>query len=214
MKLENRFSVPVPRADAIKVLLDVERIAPCMPGATLTSRDGDAFTGTVKVKVGPINLTYGGNASFVSVDEAAGLVVIEAAGKETRGTGTAKALVTCRLIDKGETTDVEVDTDLNITGKPAQFGRGVLADVSGKLVDQFAACLSEEILAGTPDPAAVAAATAETGGPAVPPPPPRVIKPAEPINLLETAGTPVLKRLAPLLAGLVVLVLLVRRLRR
>ena len=212
MKLENRFTVPVPREQAIKVLLDVERIAPCMPGATLTSRDGDAFTGTVKVKVGPINLTYGGNAKFVSVDEAAGVVVIEGAGKETRGTGTAKALVTCRLVDNGDSTDVEVDTDLNITGKPAQFGRGVLADVSAKLVDQFAACLSQEILAGTPDPVAVAAAAAE--GTPVPPPPPRIVKPAEAIDLLGAAGSPVLKRLAPVLVGLVVLVLLVRRLRR
>ena len=194
------------------MLLDVERIAPCMPGATLTSRDGDAFTGTVKVKVGPINLTYGGNAKFVSVDEAAGVVVIEGSGKETRGTGTAKALVTCRLVDNGDSTDVEVDTDLNITGKPAQFGRGVLADVSAKLVDQFAACLSEEILAGTPDPVAVAAA--EEQGTPVPPPPPRIVKPAEAIDLLGAAGSPVLKRLAPVLAGLVVLVLLVRRLRR
>ncbi len=212
MKLENRFTVPVPREQAIKVLLDVERIAPCMPGATLTSRDGDAFTGTVKVKVGPINLTYGGNAKFVSIDEAAGVVVIEGSGKETRGTGTAKALVTCRLVDNGDSTDVEVDTDLNITGKPAQFGRGVLADVSAKLVDQFAACLSQEILAGTPDPVAVAAAEAE--GTPVPPPPPRVVKPAEAIDLLGAAGSPVLKRLAPVLVGLVVLVLLVRRLRR
>ncbi len=212
MKLENRFTVPVPREQALKVLLDVERIAPCMPGATLTSRDGDAFTGTVKVKVGPINLTYGGNAKFVSVDEAAGVVVIEGAGKETRGTGTAKALVTCRLVDNGDSTDVEVNTDLSITGKPAQFGRGVLADVSAKLVDRFAACLSEEILAGTPDPVAVAAA--EEQGTPVPPPPPRIVKPAEAIDLLGAAGSPVLKRLAPVLVGLVVLVLLVRRLRR
>ncbi len=148
MKLENRFTVPVPRADAWKVLMDVERVAPCMPGATLTSRDGDEFTGTVKVKVGPINLTYGGQAKFVSLDEENGIAVIEGSGKETRGTGTAKALITCRLIDKGQTTDVEVETDLAVTGKPAQFGRGVLADVSAKLVDRFAASLSEEIAAG------------------------------------------------------------------
>jgi carbon monoxide dehydrogenase subunit G len=112
--------------------------------------DGDAFEGTVKVKVGPINLTYGGKARFVSKDDATHVAVIDGSGKETRGTGTAKALITCRLIDQGDTTDVEVDTDLNVTGKPAQFGRGVLADVSGKLVDQFAACLSDEIRSGTP----------------------------------------------------------------
>lgn len=208
MKLENTFTVPVPRADAVKVLLDVERIAPCMPGATLTSRDGDAFTGTVKVKVGPINLTYGGNAKFVSVDDESGVVVIEASGKETRGTGTAKATVTCTLVETDGVTRVDVDTDLAITGKPASFGRGVLADVSSKLVDQFSACLAEEILSGQ------AQAEAAAASPDAPPPPPRVVREAEAIDLLGTAGTPVLKRLAPVLAGLVVLVLLVRRLRR
>ncbi len=203
MQLENRFTVPASLADALAVLLDVERITPCMPGATLTSHDGDDFTGTVKVKVGPINLTYGGKASFVTIDRSKGLVVIEASGKETRGTGTAKATVTCRLQDKGGSTEVEVDTDLAITGKPAQFGRGVLADVSAKLVDQFAACLAEEI--------ASAPVEASPGQAADSVPPPRVVREAEPINLLETAGTPVLKRLAPLLVGLAVLVFLLRR---
>ena len=249
MKLENRFTVPVPVDEAWRVLLDVERIAPCMPGATLTSVDGDAFEGNVKVKVGPINLTYGGKARFVSKDDATHVAVIDGSGKETRGTGTAKALITCRLIDQGDTTDVEVDTDLNVTGKPAQFGRGVLADVSGKLVDQFAACLSEEIRSGTPTEAAApsvdgALAAADGTGvpveaedvmptpdaadrpPAAPPavspaaasaPGPRAVPPrqsAEAIDLLGTAGTPVLKRLAPLLGALVLLVLLARRLRR
>jgi len=204
MKLENRFTVPVPVDEAWQVLLDVERVAPCMPGATLTSVDGDRFEGTVKVKVGPINLTYGGKASFVSKDEATHVAVIDGSGKETRGTGTAKALITCRLIDRGATTDVEVDTDLAVTGKPAQFGRGVLADVSAKLVDQFAACLSAEIAAGQP--------AAVPGEPEPAPAPPR--RPAEAIDLLETAGAPVLKRLAPLVAGLLLVLLVVRRLRR
>ena len=224
MKLENRFTVPVPVDEAWKVLLDVERIAPCMPGATLTSRDGDDFEGTVKVKVGPINLTYGGKAKFVSKDEATHVAVIDGSGKETRGTGTAKALITCRLIDKGATTEIEVDTDLNVTGKPAQFGRGVLADVSAKLVDRFAACLSEEIRAGTPVAVAPSAdgasatdsATASPAAPAAPaaPRPATVRPPAEAIDLLGTAGAPVLKRLAPVLVGLIAVLLLVRRLRR
>ena len=250
MKLENRFTVPVPVDEAWNVLLDVERIAPCMPGATLTSVDGDAFEGKVKVKVGPINLTYGGKARFVSKDDATHVAVIDGSGKETRGTGTAKALITCRLIDKGDTTDVEVDTDLNVTGKPAQFGRGVLADVSGKLVDQFAACLSDEIRSGTPtadavpdavvpDPSVALGApgapamtdlSVEDGSPLDPmasgatpapapvaTPAPRPVTPrppAEAIDLLGTAGAPVLKRLAPVLGGLVVVVLLVRRLLR
>jgi uncharacterized protein len=220
MKLENRFTVPVPVDQAWQVLLDVERVAPCMPGATLTSIEGDHFEGTVKVKVGPINLTYGGKAHFVSTDEATHTAVIDGSGKETRGTGTAKALITCRLLDRGATTEVEVDTDLNVTGKPAQFGRGVLADVSGKLVDQFAACLSEEISAGAREPEPVfAATTADLGRPSgvqppvtAAPPPPRA--PAEAIDLLGTAGAPVLKRVAPLVAGLVLLLLVLRRLRR
>jgi carbon monoxide dehydrogenase subunit G len=224
VKLENRFTVPVPVDQAWRVLLDVERIAPCMPGATLTKVDGNSFEGTVKVKVGPINLTYGGKAHFVSQDEQTHVAVIDGSGKETRGTGTAKALITCRLVDRGESTEVEVDTDLNVTGKPAQFGRGVLADVSGKLVDQFAACLSEEIRAGSSraepssaDEPLFAAVAEELGAPeGVEPlrtaPAPR--PPAEAIDLLETAGAPVLKRLAPVLGALLLLVLLVRRLRR
>jgi len=214
MKLENRFTVPVPVAEAWQVLLDVERVAPCMPGATLTERDGDSFSGTVKVKVGPINLTYRGKARFVSLDEAGRVAVIEGSGKETRGTGTAKATVTCRLHEQGDTTDVEVDTDLAVTGKPAQFGRGVLADVSGKLVDQFASCLAEEILAGTPaevPPPAAAPASAPVAALA---PARKARPPAEAIDLLGTAGAPVLKRLAPGGAAVLVLLLLVRRLRR
>lgn len=223
MKLENRFTVPVPVEEAWKVLLDVERVAPCMPGATLTKFEGDHFEGTVKVKVGPINLTYGGKASFVSKDDATHVAVIDGSGKETRGTGTAKALITCRLIGKGDTTEVEVDTELNVTGKPAQFGRGVLADVSGKLVDQFAACLSEEIRAGIPAPVeepVFASVAGDLGSPDGTPPPPRVTtpvpprKPAEAIDLLGTAGAPVLRRLAPVVAGLLVLVWLLRRLAR
>ena len=236
MKLENRFTVPVPVEEAWKVLLDVERIAPCMPGATLTSVDGDRFEGTVKVKVGPINLTYGGKASFVSKDEASHVVVIDGSGKETRGTGTAKALITCRLIGRGDSTEVEVDTDLNVTGKPAQFGRGVLADVSGKLVDRFAACLSEEIGAGTPIfadtaadlgapqgievPAVLVAPLAQDGAGAPASDPPSASRKGvpdraatAPIDLLGTAGAPVLKRVAPVLAVLALLLVLLRRLR-
>ncbi len=258
MKLENRFTVPTSVDTAWRVLLDVERIAPCMPGAALTDVDGNRFTGTVKVKLGPINLTYGGTATILSQDDVAHVAVIEGTGKETRGTGTAKALITCRLVQRGEETDVEVDTDLSITGKPAQFGRGVLADVSGKLVDQFAACLSEEIQDDARAATATAAAVdqaAGAGGAATPPPaagspqtgtapaaagttsaapppvapltslatdaavgtsatPGRPRRPAEPIDLLGTAGAPVAKRLAPFAAVLLLALLVVRALRR
>ena len=160
MKLENSFTVPVPVEQAWQVLQDVERIAPCMPGATLDTVDGDAFTGRVKVKVGPIMLTYSGKATFADKDEAAHAMRIEASGKETRGSGTAKATVQASMQADGDSTKVLLVTDLAVTGKPAQFGRGVMADVSGKLIDQFAACLAEEVRSGsggeTPAPAETA----------------------------------------------------------
>ena len=160
MKLEHDFTVPAPVDEAWAVLLDVEKVAPCMPGATLTSVDGDDFTGTVKVKVGPIQVTYKGQASFVEKDDAAHRVVIEASGKEARGSGTAAATVTAVLTADGAQTKASVVTDLNITGRPAQFGRGVMADVGAKLIGQFADCLADELAGGTAE--TPAAATAES----------------------------------------------------
>ncbi|MBA3368104.1 MAG: SRPBCC family protein [Geodermatophilaceae bacterium] len=148
MQLEHSFTVPVPVDDAWKVLLDIEQIAPCMPGAVLDSVDGDDFTGRVKVKLGPISLTYKGKASFVTKDEATHTAVIDAAGKDQRGNGTAAATVTATLTSEGSSTRVDVLTDLNITGKPAQFGRGVMVDVGNKLIGQFATCV-EGKLSGT-----------------------------------------------------------------
>ena len=130
MELNNEFRVAVPAAKTWKVLTDVERVAPCIPGAQLLSVDGDDFTGAVKVKVGPITVSYKGDASFQEKDEAAQRVVIKASGKETRGSGNAAALVTAQLKDEGDATHVVITTDLTISGKAAQFGRGVLADVS------------------------------------------------------------------------------------
>ena len=127
MKLENTFSIPVQVDEAWRVLLDVERIAPCVPGATLTSSEGDTHRGKVKVKLGPIGLTYNGTVKFLEQDAAAKVVVLEASGREMRGNGTATAQVTCRLVASGDATDVFVETELAITGKPAQFGRGALA---------------------------------------------------------------------------------------
>ncbi len=163
MELEHTFSVPVPVDEAWRVLLDIERIAPCMPGATIESVDGRDFTGKVKVKVGPITVTYTGKASFVTVDEVEHHAVIEARAKETRGSGTAKATITARLADEGTSTRVDVRTDLAITGKPAQFGRGVMADVGGKLIGQFADCLAGE-LAGPTTGAATDTGPAADGG--------------------------------------------------
>jgi carbon monoxide dehydrogenase subunit G len=238
MKLEHDFTVPAPVDEAWKVLLDVERIAPCMPGASLLSVDGDAFTGTVKVKVGPIQVTYKGEAKFAEKDEVAHRAVIEASGKEARGSGTAAATVTAVLTAAGpSSTKVAVETDLNVTGRPAQFGRGVMAEVGAKLIGQFANCLAEEL--ASPATAAPAPPSPSTAPAAEPPAPDTAVTedegyvapgqsvPAEemreaegpaptrppraeapPIDLLDVAGGSVAKRLAPV-AALVALVLLV-----
>jgi carbon monoxide dehydrogenase subunit G len=160
VQLENSFTVPVPVDEAWRVLLDIERIAPCMPGAVLDSVDGDDFTGRVKVKLGPINLTYQGKASFVEKDEAAHKAVIDARGKDQRGNGTAAAVITANLAAEGSSTRVNVLTDLNITGRPAQFGRGVMTDVGNKLLGQFADKLAAQLGEGEPSAAAADAGTA------------------------------------------------------
>lgn len=166
MQLENSFTVPVPIDEAWRVLLDIERIAPCMPGAALDSVTGDDFTGRVKVKLGPINLTYQGKASFIEKDEAAHKAVIDGRGKDQRGNGTANALITAQLKPEGATTRVDVLTDLNITGRPAQFGRGVMTDVGNKLLGQFADKLAAQLGAGDAGLAAPAPAPAKKATPA------------------------------------------------
>ena len=144
MELDNSFTVPVPPEQAWDVLLDVKRIAPCMPGATVDEVDGDVINGHIKVKVGPVSLTYRGTATFTERDADARVVVLEASGKETRGAGTASATVRASLEPdaSGKNTLVTMHTTMNVTGRPAQFGRGVMVEVGGKLVDQFAANLA------------------------------------------------------------------------
>jgi carbon monoxide dehydrogenase subunit G len=182
MRLEHSFTVPVPVASAWAVLLDLPRIAPCMPGATLTGVQDDTFTGTVKVKLGAIALTYQGQGRFIERDEAARRMTVEATGKDTRSAGTAAATVTATLAADGDRTTVEVITDLSVTGRPAQFGRGMIAEVGGKLIGQFADCLANtlgeqetasadappalrrEESAGTATAATAAAAPAVSGG--------------------------------------------------
>jgi carbon monoxide dehydrogenase subunit G len=147
MELEHSFTVPVPMERAWDVLLDVERVAPCMPGASLDTVTGDEIAGRIKVKVGPITMTYAGTAKFTERDKAAGVVTLEASGKETRGAGTASASVRSQLTGEGDTTHVNVRTNLNVTGKPAQFGRGVMAEVGGKLIGIFADNLASMLAA-------------------------------------------------------------------
>ena len=142
MDLTHRFSVPAGVAEAWDAFNDLEGLAPCFPGATITSVDGDEFSGSVKIKLGPISLMYNGSGRYVERNDADRRVVIEARGKDKRGNGTATATVTASFAESGGQTDVEVLTDLVITGKPAQFGRGVISDVSDKLLDQFVSCVS------------------------------------------------------------------------
>ena len=165
MELEHSFTIPVPPEQAWPVLMDVERIGPCMPGATVDSVDGDTIKGRIKVKVGPVMMTYAGTARFVERDEQARAVTLEASGKETRGAGTASATIRSTLQDEGGQTRVVVHTTMSVTGRPAQFGRGVMAEVGGRIIERFAANLAA-MLAGEGSPAAGAAGAAAPGAPA------------------------------------------------
>lgn len=218
MDLNNSFEVEASRDVTWRVLNDVERIAPCLPGAQLEEIDGDEVRGSVKVKVGPVTAQYKGKAVFIERDEAAGRVVIKGDGRDSRGAGNASALITATLRDVSAThTGVDVHTDLAITGKVAQFGRGVMADVSEKLMGQFAQNL-QELVANEPEvaaadapasdaPASDVAAGASTG-------PRRINSPeVEAVDLLDAAGAPVLQRVLPVVGGVAAL-LVVRHLVR
>jgi len=146
MKLENNFTIDASVEQAWEALNNPETVAPCFPGATLTSYEGDSFAGTVKVKLGPIAMTYKGKGTYVSRDEAAHEVVIDATGRDSRGNGTASAKVTASLAADGpDKTAVSMVTDMAITGKPAQFGRGVISDVADKIIGQFAECVARKL---------------------------------------------------------------------
>jgi carbon monoxide dehydrogenase subunit G len=222
VKIEDEFRVAVPVDEAWKVLLDVERIAPCMPGAQLQEIEGDEYRGIVKVKVGPITAQYKGAARIVEADEPAHKVVLKAEGRDTRGQGNASATVTATLTPDSGGTVVHIDTDLNVTGKVAQFGRGVMADVSSKLLGQFATNLERDVLSGngaepavdrpadqamaSPSPSSTArdepAPAASTGIRKIDAPEP------QPVDLFDTAGNAVAKRVAPVVVVLLALLVL------
>lgn len=227
MELINTFEVSVPIETAWKVLTDVERIAPCLPGAQLQEIEGDEYRGIVKVKVGPIQAQYKGKATFLERDDVNFKAVLDAAGRDTRGQGNASAIITAQLEAAGESTLVTVTTDLTVTGKVAQFGRGVLADVSAKILTQFVDNLEQTVLVDdaitTPAAEAPAAAPVASDPPAASSsqeaPTIRKIDQPEPeaINLLEQAGSPVLKRAVPILGvaiGALVVYGLIRRRRK
>ncbi|BBG04922.1 MULTISPECIES: SRPBCC family protein [Pseudonocardia] len=237
MQLENKFTIAAPIEDAWKALNDPELIAPCFPGATLTEYEGDSFQGTVKVKLGPISLTYKGKGTYIDRDDANHKVVIDASGRDARGNGTAKAVVTGTMVADGpDKTSVTMVTDMTVTGRPAQFGRGVISDVADKIIGQFASCVADKLTGPGGDAAsngagpkhaadetspipAVPPAAGETAAPATSAPKP--VAPRQPqssqieaIDLLDSAGAPVLKRLAPVLGGLGVLALIFLVVRR
>jgi carbon monoxide dehydrogenase subunit G len=166
MEMDHSFTVPVSPDRAWEVLLDVERIAPCMPGASVDEFDGEVVTGRIKVKVGPVSLTYRGTAKFTERDADDKHIVLEASGKETRGAGTASAAVQASLEPEpdGQATKVTMHTTMNVTGRPAQFGRGVMVEVGGKLVEQFAQNLRQLIADGGTAAPAEAGAEAGAGG--------------------------------------------------
>jgi uncharacterized protein len=169
VKLENEFTVPVDIDTVYAALNDPEKVTPCFPGATLDSQDGDDFTGTVKVKLGPISMTYKGKGTFVERDSTNHKVVVDAQGRDSRGNGTASAKATLTMVDDGGKTKVTVLTEMQITGKPAQFGRGVMADVGDKILGQFASCLADEFADSSSAAAASSGtATASSNGSAAP----------------------------------------------
>jgi uncharacterized protein len=244
MEMDHSFTVPVPPDRAWDVLLDVERIAPCMPGATVDDFDGEVVTGRIKVKVGPVSLTYKGTAKFTERDPDAKVIVLEASGKETRGAGTASATVRATLEPEpgGEATKASMHTTMNVTGRPAQFGRGVMVEVGGKLVEQFAQNLRQLIAddagAGGGNPAAAgeeasaeratsAPEAGETGPGSTQPSAAIPVAAATPaasaqpapasddsINLVKLVGPAILKRAIPVVIALGGLVVLGRLLIR
>jgi uncharacterized protein len=223
MELNNEFRVSVPVDQAWDVLTDLERVAPCMPGAQLQEVEGDEHRGVVKVKVGPITAQYKGMAKFLERDEASHRAVLRAQGRDTRGQGNATATVTATLLPDGEGTAVSIATDLQITGRVAQLGRGIINDVSARLLGEFAERLEADVLSGAPPDAtngaeagAAPARGAESDGEATLSalrPPSDDASDVEPVDLLQAAGGSVAKRLAPVVLGVAVMVIAWRVLR-
>jgi len=212
MDLNHEFVVNVPVAEAWAILTDLERIAPCLPGAQLTEVEGDTYRGQVKIKVGPILAQFKGQASFVSRDDVAHKATLKGEGRDTTGKGNASAMITAELTSVTPTsTKCTVHTDLSISGKVAQFGRGALADVSDKLLAQFSENLNQLISAA---PAPSALVVAET--PSTPSEQPTIRKidgpEVAPLNLLDTAGSTIAKRAIPALIGIAVLVVVLVKL--
>jgi len=215
MKLNNEFTVNVPIERAWEVLTDIPAIAPCLPGAQLTGQEGSVYSGTMKIKVGPATAEYSGTADFLVQDAEARHVEISAKGKDKRGSGNASAVITADMTPAGEGTRVTIDTDLKVSGKVAQFGKGVMGEISEKLIGQFVDCVEQQLLGDqVVDEVAAAGAEgngsssdADVGGGAatklrVAP------QEVEALDLMDVAGGAMAKRIAPVIAVVAALILL------
>ena len=213
MDLNHEFTVNVPVAEAWAILTDLERIAPCLPGAQLTEVEGDSYRGQVKIKVGPILAQFKGQASFMTRDDVAHKASLKGEGRDTTGKGNASAVITAELTSVTPTsTKCTVHTDLSISGKVAQFGRGALADVSDKLLAQFSENLNQ-LISAAPAPSTPAPATSEAQAQSEQPTIRKIDGPeVAPLNLLDTAGSTIAKRAIPALIGIAVLVVVLVRL--
>ncbi len=224
MKIENEFTVDAPVQEAWNMLLDLERVTPCLPGAALEEASGEEYKGTMSVKLGPITQQYEGTVKIDEADEEARRAVIRAEGKDARGQGTVSASITSTLHEEDKGTRVHIETDMQVTGRAAQFGRATMQDVAGKLAGQFADCLEKEIMGVKEEPEQPAATEPEPSAAGVAEeeeqPRRRIIqqdREVEPLDLGEASREAVLKRLkqaAPMAVGvgaLVVLVWLIRR---
>lgn len=219
MKLENEFTVDAPVDEAWSVLLDLERVTPCLPGASLTEQEGDEYRGKMTIRLGPVKQEYNGTVSIEEADETSHRAVLRASGKDARGQGTASATITSSLSEENGSTRVRVETDMQLTGRAAQFGRGVQQDVARKLLDEFAGCLEREILGQNvreePEPAAAATDGGESGGEEQPRR--RIIQhdeEVEPLDLGAASYEAILKRVVPVAVGAVVLAIVIWLIRR
>lgn len=221
MKLENEFTVDAPVDEAWEVMLDLERVTPCLPGASLTEQQGDEYKGKMTVRLGPVKQEYDGTVKFEETNEDEHRAILKADGKDQRGQGTASATITSTMSEENGGTKVKVETDMQLTGKAAQFGRGVQQDVAAKLLDQFAGCLEKEILSENvreeePEPAAAGANGAESEESEEEPPVRKIQQESEvePLDLGAASYEAILKRVVPVAVGVAVLVVLIRLFRR
>ena len=226
MKLENEFTVDAPVNEAWSTMIDLERVTPCLPGATLTEQQGDEYKGKMTVRLGPVKQEYNGTVKFEETDEEEHRAVLKADGKDQRGQGTASATITSTMTEENGGTKVHVETDMQLTGQAAQFGRGVQQDVAAKLLTQFADCLEKEILGENVQEEEEAVASANGSAESQEPQesedskeeqPVRKIEQeseVEPLDLGAASYEAILKRTAPVAIGAVVLLIIIWLARR